>query len=132
MSRRAAPLALSTKEVITALEKMYENQRARCESEIKSAVKCSSSSGTMPAIFDLLTDSLSARPTAVSSSLAQKEQTPNPTKIDEKSNQEQQQGMAACEEQETPTYQAKLGHNGWQILKRMNSLRGKLKRYRRA
>jgi hypothetical protein len=99
-----ANLAVSTKEVIAALENMYANQMARCETGKKPLMGYSPSSGTMPPIFDLLTDSLSARPPATSTSSATKLATPEPAppNADSKSDQEQRPDMVACEEQKDP------------------------------
>lgn len=94
-------LTVSTKEVIAALEKMYANQMARCETDTKPAMKCSSRSSTIPPIFDLLTDSLSARPTAISTSLAKKVAAPAaaPPDTDDNPDQGQRPSTAACEGQ---------------------------------
>jgi Cdc6-like AAA superfamily ATPase len=100
----SATLAVSTKEVITALENMYANQMARRKTEAKPAVEYSSRSRTMPPIFDLLTDSLSARPPAISTSSATKPAAPEPAPPNTDNNLDQQQrpGMAVCEEQRDP------------------------------
>jgi len=99
-----ATLAASTKEVITALENMYANQIARCKTETKPTMEYSSSSKTMPPIFDLLTDSLSARPTAISTSSATKLAAPEsaPPNADNNLDQQQRPGVTACEEQRDP------------------------------
>jgi hypothetical protein len=96
-----ATLAISTKEVIAVLEKMYANQMARCETEAKPATEYPSSSSTMPPLLDLLTHSFSARRPAISTSLATKPEAPAPapSHIEDNPEQEQRLGMAACEEQ---------------------------------
>jgi hypothetical protein len=96
-----ATLAISTKEVIDALEKMYANQMARCKTETKPATEYSSSSSTMPPLLDLLTHSFSARRPAISTSLATKLGAPVPAQPDIEDNPEQEKrtGVAAREEQ---------------------------------
>lgn len=95
----SATMTVSDKDVIAALEKMYTEQLARCETRTKPSMEYSFRNGAMPPVLNLPTDSLSPSPTAFSTSSARKLAEPAPPAIDDISKQEQLSDMAACEEQ---------------------------------
>jgi hypothetical protein len=89
-----ATLTASSKQVITALEKMYAEQVARCEIEKKPTIKYPSSIHNIPP-FHLPTESFSPIPTAISTSSAKT--LAEPAAVDHSPKQEKQPEIAIHE-----------------------------------
>jgi hypothetical protein len=92
-----ATLTVSSRELIAALEKMYAEQRARCECDKKLTIGNLFSNSNIPNILDLPTESISPIPIVTSTQTAKKFAEPTPTAAEE-SPELQQPKMAATEE----------------------------------
>ncbi len=80
-------LTVSNREIITALERMYAEQIARCEID-NSPTRYSFSSSNIPPVFDLPTKSFSPISTAISTGSAKSDAEPAPTAVDDSPKQE--------------------------------------------
>ncbi len=95
-------LTVSNKDVLAALDKMYREQKARCEPKTKPHTSGLISEGTMSHLFDLATTPSSARVTATSTSSVTKTAEPTPALADDNSRQEGQSDTAPQQIQRDP------------------------------
>jgi hypothetical protein len=95
----ATKLTVSDNDVLAALEKMYNEQKARFETEPKPSVAKMASSGTTPQLFDLATNLFSNRATATSKSSATATAAPAPALAEDNPKQEQQSNVEPQEAQ---------------------------------